>query len=236
MSDADDRLVEEIYDALDRGEPEEALLRARTALRDVGEDPVLRFLSGVALMEMDRPAEAVPDFEKAVEGDPDDPEFRTNLAMAQFHALEFEDAAENARLAAEADPGYPDAQFVRALTLEREGKYDEADQCLRNAHRLDPENHPRPRRFTRVQFEEEVRPALDPELLGLFTGTALPDRRFDGPTAGDPPRILLFQRNLERYSGGNEDNLVDEVRRTLYHELAHYLGFDEEQMAGLDLD
>ena len=50
-----------------------------------------------------------------------------------------------------------------------------------------------------------------------------------------PPRILLFQRNLERYAR-DEAELRREIARTLHHELAHYLGFGEEDMAELDLD
>ena len=57
MTDTDP-VLESIYDALDRGEPEAALREAREALDAEGEDPVLRFLAGRALLELDRPAEA----------------------------------------------------------------------------------------------------------------------------------------------------------------------------------
>ena len=41
----DDGLVEDIYDALDDGEPERALAAARIALHDAPDDPVLHFLA-----------------------------------------------------------------------------------------------------------------------------------------------------------------------------------------------
>ena len=78
-------------------------------------------------------------------------------------------------------------------------------------------------------------PPLDPELLGLFVGTALPDRSFGTGGIDTPPQIILFKRNLERFARDDRE-LTDEIARTLHHELAHYLGFAEEDMVDLDLD
>ena len=47
--------------------------------------------------------------------------------------------------------------------------------------------------------------------------------------------MFLFQKNLESISPDRE-SLVEEIRITLWHELAHYLGFEEEAMPGLDLE
>ncbi|MBL8860547.1 MAG: metallopeptidase family protein [Planctomycetes bacterium] len=73
-----------------------------------------------------------------------------------------------------------------------------------------------------------------PDLLGLFVGAS----RLDAPDdqSGElPPRILLFQRNLER-AARDESGLVEEIRKTLYHEIGHLLGFDEEGVAALGLE
>jgi predicted Zn-dependent protease with MMP-like domain len=73
-----------------------------------------------------------------------------------------------------------------------------------------------------------------PDLLGLFTGSS----RLDRPSEASfelPPTIHLFQRNLERATADRED-LVEQIRVTLYHELAHWLGFDEEGVADLGLE
>jgi len=43
-------------------------------------------------------------------------------------------------------------------------------------------------------------PPLDPELLGLFVGTARTDRSYGAGGVEAPPRILLFKRNLERFA------------------------------------
>ena len=73
-----------------------------------------------------------------------------------------------------------------------------------------------------------------PDLLGLYIGPPLSE--YDStPDAGQPPAIFLFQRNLERI-GTDIDHLREEIRVTLYHELAHALGFDEDGVEELGLD
>ncbi len=76
---------------------------------------------------------------------------------------------------------------------------------------------------------------VGPDILGLFVGVPLPETsEFDGPEL-QPNTIYLFQRNLER-AGRDRDDLIEQVRITLWHELAHYLGFEEEDMEGLGLE
>ena len=75
----------------------------------------------------------------------------------------------------------------------------------------------------------DTEPPLDPELLGLFVGHALPDRHASGPGGELPGRIFLFQRNLERYAADTDD-LVEQIGITLRHELGHYLGLDEDEI------
>lgn len=82
---------------------------------------------------------------------------------------------------------------------------------------------------------EGVDEVADPELLGLFEGPSLADPDSDlGGSVPQVPRIRLFQRNLERFAA-SEDELVEQIRITLFHELGHYLGFDEEGLDALGL-
>lgn len=269
--DDDERIVEEIYDALDEGDAEKALARAKIALHELGDDPVLRFLAGQAYLELDRPDDAAKELRNAVALDPEDPEFRASLALALFRACRFAEARPEAKAALEADPDLPDALNIGALLDERDGDFAAADAKLAKATELDPERFPPPVRLARSEFEEvvvaagemlpenfrahlaevattvedvpseailtEEQPALDPELLGLFVGTALDERTFGtgGALSVEPPRILLFKRNLERFAE-DEEHLREEITRTLHHELAHYLGFEEEDMGRMDLD
>lgn len=70
------------------------------------------------------------------------------------------------------------------------------------------------------------------ELLGYFVGPELSDRA--QAVLELPPTIYLYQRNLERMCA-TRDELVDQIRITLYHELGHALGFDEEGVEDLGL-
>lgn len=100
-------------------------------------------------------------------------------------------------------------------------------------------------------FEELVRDALDdlPDLLrnalshvavvisdggrrqhayGLYQG--------DGATREDAhDRIVIFRDTLRRDFGHDPELLCDQVTRTVRHELAHHVGFDELGVSRLDL-
>jgi predicted Zn-dependent protease with MMP-like domain len=100
-------------------------------------------------------------------------------------------------------------------------------------------------------FEELVRDALDdlPDLLrnalshvavvisdggrrqhayGLYQG--------DGATRDDThDRIVVFRDTLRRDFGHDPELLRDQVTRTVRHELAHHVGFDELGVSRLDL-
>jgi predicted Zn-dependent protease with MMP-like domain len=68
----------------------------------------------------------------------------------------------------------------------------------------------------------------DPELLGLFTGPSHMDHQ-SGGLPDLPPTIILYRRNLERLAS-DPHHLMDEIVTTLYHELGHYLGWDEDEV------
>ena len=85
-----------------------------------------------------------------------------------------------------------------------------------------------------IELLQGQEPPLDPDLLGLFDGIPLPETaEMEGIPR--PNYIYLFQRNLERLAH-DRDELVEEIANTLYHELGHYLGFEEEDMEGLGLE
>jgi len=76
--------------------------------------------------------------------------------------------------------------------------------------------------------------ATPPDLLGLFVGASRLERSHDDALQL-PPTIHLFQRNLERAAFDREE-LIEEIRITLFHEIGHMLGFDEEGVEAMGLE
>ncbi|MBN2243078.1 MAG: metallopeptidase family protein [Acidobacteria bacterium] len=68
-------------------------------------------------------------------------------------------------------------------------------------------------------------------LLGAYRGVSLTDRSALEPPLY-PDMILLFQKPLEEMCGTTLE-LERQVEITLVHEIAHYLGIDEERLATL---
>ena len=125
--------------------------------------------------------------------------------------------------------------------LAREGLVVDPDEA--EFMELDP--------FDDGDFEELVRDALDelPDLLrnalahvpvvisdqgrrqrayGLYQG--------DGASRDDVhDRIVIFRDTLRRDFGEDPQQLRDQVTRTVRHELAHHVGFDELGVSRLDL-
>lgn len=105
--------------------------------------------------------------------------------------------------------------LVRALPKELRARVQAMPiQCL-----------PRP---TRAQ----VKAGVDPDLMGLFEGQAFAEDTTD-PL---PPTVFLFLENIYEEAEHDPDIYREEVRRTLLHEVGHYLGLDEDDLFDRDVD
>lgn len=78
-------------------------------------------------------------------------------------------------------------------------------------------------------------PASPTEVLGYFSGHSLLDRSMNDPWSQLPSAIVLFRRNLQRFARDHQQ-LVEEVKTTIYHEVGHFLGLDEEDLEKRGLD
>ncbi|HET9455810.1 MAG TPA: metallopeptidase family protein [Candidatus Limnocylindrales bacterium] len=79
--------------------------------------------------------------------------------------------------------------------------------------------------------ENELGP--DDTLYGLYEG--VPRTEYGADWAAVPNRITLFRLPLEE-DFPDPDDLADEVRITVIHELAHHLGIDEDRLGQLGVD
>jgi len=242
---------EEALDLLDQGEE----------LGMTREDRVdAAFVRGLAHMERGEFREALEHLNRAVRGDQEWAEARRERGICRFYMWRFEDAARDIEAALRSDSNDAEAHYFLAMCLERTGRTREAEEHYRLASDLDPQAYHMPLRVPRREFEkaaeqalqelpEEFRvrfdniifsvedfPARDPnilpDLLGLFQGTNLPDR--PGAIYLEPARVLLFQKNLERYASDIE-TLKDEIGKTVLHEVGHYFGLAEDDMVRLNI-
>ncbi len=75
---------------------------------------------------------------------------------------------------------------------------------------------------------EDDAPLDDPDLLGLYDGIALTER-YGEPLMELPDRIFIYRRPLLAYCRDAAD-LVEEVRVTVVHEVAHHFGIDDQRL------
>ncbi|WP_375490142.1 metallopeptidase family protein [uncultured Jatrophihabitans sp.] len=73
-----------------------------------------------------------------------------------------------------------------------------------------------------------VEPGDDPHLLGLYQGVPLTERTSDY-SAVLPDKITIFQDAICARAGG-EQEVVDEVRTTVVHEVGHHFGIDDDRL------
>ncbi len=65
-------------------------------------------------------------------------------------------------------------------------------------------------------------------LLGLYEGIPL-TQRGAGYTFVLPDKITLFKHSILRVVS-NDDELFEQIKRTLWHEIAHYYGLNHDRM------
>lgn len=76
--------------------------------------------------------------------------------------------------------------------------------------------------------EEDV----EGDVLGLFEGASL----IEEPDPDAMPRIRIFVGNLWEFAERDEQDFRDEVGTTFLHELGHFLGWDEDEVAERGLE
>jgi predicted Zn-dependent protease with MMP-like domain len=87
-----------------------------------------------------------------------------------------------------------------------------------------------PVEFTRVMRNVVVvtEDGTDPHLLGLYRGIPLTERRSDY-SAVLPDQITIYRRAICGVCN-TEDEVVEEVRRTVVHEVGHHFGIDDDRL------
>jgi predicted Zn-dependent protease with MMP-like domain len=88
--------------------------------------------------------------------------------------------------------------------------------------------------FEPVPGADVLADGFEPDLLGLFAGNPVGTDLSDGDPS--PPRIFLYTSNLWDYAEEDVEAFREEVRLTYLHELGHFLGWNEDQIAARGLD
>jgi predicted Zn-dependent protease with MMP-like domain len=217
------------------GDSRTALERIALAVRAFPDDLDVRFEEANALYELTRFEEAADLLERILHEDPEDPgsHWLLGLCLERLgRAAGAERHLARARELASED-------FPEAVSLSP----DAFEAVVEDALAELPEPVRRYLGNVAVTVEDlpEVEelllsdPPHSPSILGIFRGSPLGDKASMDPWSHFPSSIALFQRNLERYACDREE-LREEIRVTLLHEVGHFLGLDEEQLRDLGLD
>jgi predicted Zn-dependent protease with MMP-like domain len=190
----------------------------------------------------------------------DDPVYSLLAGLFAFYDGRWKEAEKHLR----AVPDDAVAAHWLGCALERLGREKEADRELARAAKIDEERFSKPIRMSDSEFRECVEAAFaelpeefrsavlsngtlmvesfpndhdvaeggDPLTLGVFRGEALLEREVGAPSG--PSDVVLYKKNLEKIAASRDD-LIEEARTTLFHEIGHALGFEEDGVDDLGL-
>jgi predicted Zn-dependent protease with MMP-like domain len=227
-------LVDEALELLARDEVAKARLTIAEAVALAPDAAVSRVLQAeLALVEQDAPT-AEAHLRAAIADDPDHADARHMLARlledrdetAEMIEHDLRVLALDTRADRRAGLGTPDdLAFIE----------DHARRTLESlpAHLAERIEHV-PVVLEARPSADLVRECFDPRALGLFEGPTDYAGRA-GHTEHRPTRIVLFYANLLAIAP-DDDELAEQVQVTVLHELGHFFGLDEDDVADLGLE
>jgi len=213
--------------ALEEGEAERALQALGGAERSA--DPALFFhLRALSHYELFQLEPARDDAERALAIRPDLAEGHELLSKVLDHLGDEAGAGEHAEAAREIDPDvFPPPLEVSDQDFDAVVERSLAElpaPVRKELEELPVLVEPLPSR----EILTSEHPVLSPDILGLFVGRHLLERRHDD-VPGAPGAIFLFRKNLLRACEDQEE-LAREIRVTVQHEVGHLLGLDEDDL------
>src|SRR5215472_13268254 len=220
--------------ANDLGEAQVALERSEEAAEERGNDSDVAYERGVALFELCRFKEAQEAFTRLVSDDEHGAHAHHHLGLLLEREGKQAEAEAHFRKAHELSPeDFPPPQLLPEKEFRRE--VDRALASLPADMRKDLGGVP-------VTVEDipksedllEGDPPLSPTILGLFRGPPIgePCSADDGPVCRS---VVVYRKNLGRAVTSREE-LVEQIRVTLLHEIGHLRGEDDLELAARGLE
>lgn len=253
----DDReRVEEGLALLERADP--------VARRDETLSIELELLRGIAFNQLGEFEDALDAFARVLDLDPEHGEAQLERAITLFEQGKFPEARKAFERLSRDYPEAPWSFHYLGLLAERRG--ESPDAFFAKARALEPDEFPEPVHMSVEAFDkavadaiaalpeharphldnaiitvepiptdEEIREGLSPTILGVFAGTPIDERLGTSASHHETVRITLFQKNLERFARTREE-LLEEIRITVLHEVGHLMGLDEDELYDRGLD
>jgi len=218
---------------------------------------------GDLYFEMDEWEKALASFEKALEIEPGLAPALAGAGKINFELCRFGEAERLINEALMEDNDLGEANYYKALLMERKGDLKKAEKFFDKAYKTDPDWYPSAFKISRNEFEKiaertfkslspkvaafiknvavivedfpseddllSENPPLSPHILGLFRGLSSRERSVHSAWSEMPVQIVLYQRNLEHFCQELEE-LEEQIRITLLHEIGHYLGLNEKDL------
>ncbi len=125
-----------------------------------------------------------------------------------------------------------DAQFDQIISQAMDELPQEYIEKLDNVL-ITYEDDPTPAQRTKLKLR------CNDTLLGLYEGIPLTKR----PSANSmlssnvmrlPDKITLFKNPIMRHTGGDLQAFKNQVKHTLWHEIAHYYGLDHDRIHAIE--
>jgi predicted Zn-dependent protease with MMP-like domain/Tfp pilus assembly protein PilF len=239
--------------------------RAELAKPDKAAESEIYYLKSKALFYMDDLEGALFLVRRALRNGGEHALYRSFEGQVLFELGQYEEARRQLEHAVALDPDSAHALYHLGLALERIGQGEESMKAFTRANALAPETYLLPIEMSEEEFREVAAEAIQdiprsmrryvehvpvliedfpspelmrqenvsPQVLGLFFGVPRTDAGVtDQPH--DMDRVILFKKNLEKICQDRSE-LVDEIKKTVRHEIGHYLGLDEDDLERLGL-
>ncbi len=220
--------------ANDLGEAQVALERSEEAAEERGTDPDAAYERAVALFELCRFKEAQEAFSRLLSDDEHGAHAHHHLGLLLERTGKLPEAEMHFRKAHELSPDdFPPPQLLSEKEFRRE--VDRAVAALPADMRKDLGGVPvTVEDIPRSEDLLEGDPPLSPTILGLFRGPPIGEAcsAEDGPVCRS---VVLYRKNLARAVTSREE-LLEQIRVTLLHEIGHLRGEDDLELAARGLE